>query len=185
MRCRSAACTESHFLRGSSTMRRRLATWSVLVPVGVIAVVAVVAAIVNGASSSPANVAHTKSTVELSLCDSNQLRLSIRASGFGAHVAALRLSGTEPCDVGELQVTASVIDRNDERVPTTVAPPRKFAGQIHQGEELIATFDYSARCRQKDAAPFSATVVAEGEIGSVKASAPVAYRRDPFKTSAC
>jgi hypothetical protein len=76
-----------------------------------------------------------------------------------------------------------VVDRNGQRVTTTVAPPQEFTGEIHPGEELVETFDYRARCRQK--APFSATVVAQGEVGSVKATAPVAFRRDPFKQSSC
>jgi hypothetical protein len=162
---------------------RRLATWSVVVLVAAVAVAAIAAAIVNNDSSPSANVVNNKSTTDLSLCDSKQLELSIRASGFAAHVAALRLSGTEPCDAGELQVTATVVDRNGRRAPTTVAPPREFAGQIHPGEDLIATFDYTTRCRQK--APFSATVIAEGEVGSLRATAPVGFRRDPFKTSLC
>jgi hypothetical protein len=166
-------------------LRRRLATWSVLVLVGVLASVAIVAALVTDDSSSPSNVSHTESTADVSLCDWKDLELSIRASGFGAHVAALRLSSGQPCDVGELHVEATVVDRNGERVPTTVGPPRRFTGQIHPEEELIASFDYSARCRQRNSAPFSATVVAAGEIGSIRATAPVAFRRDPFKTSPC
>jgi hypothetical protein len=161
---------------------RRLATWSIFLLVGAVAGVAIVAAIVNDDSPSSAHAVVSNSTTDVSLCDSKQLELSIRASGFGAHVAALRLSGSEPCDVGGLHVTATVVDRNGKHVPTTVAPPQKFTGQIHPGEELVATFDYSARCRQK--APFSATVVAEGEIGSVRTTARVAFRRDP-KSSSC
>jgi hypothetical protein len=128
---------------------RRVATWSVFLLVGGVAVVAIVAPIVNDHSPSSAHAVGANSTTDVSLCDSKQLELSIRASGFGAHVAALRLSGTEPCNVGELQVTATVVDRNGQRAPTTVAPPREFAGQIHPGEDLIATFDYTTRCRQK------------------------------------
>jgi hypothetical protein len=167
---------------GFSTMRR-LVTWSVFLLVGGVAAVAIVAAIVNDDSPSHANVVGVKHTTDVSLCDSGQLELSIRASGFGAHVAALRLSGTEPCDVGELHIAATVVDRNGKRAPTTVEPPHEFTGQIHPGEELIATFDYTTGCRQK--APFSATVIAEGEVGSVRATAPVAFRRDPFTTSPC
>jgi hypothetical protein len=164
---------------------RRVATWSVVVFVLALTVVGIVAAFVNGDSSSPLNVARTESTEDVSLCDATELELSIRASGFGAHVAALRLSSAEPCSVGELQVTATVVDRRGEGVPTTVERPRKFIGQINPEEELIATFDYSARCRQRNAAPFLATVVAAGEIGSVRATGNVSFRRDPFKTSPC
>jgi hypothetical protein len=164
---------------------RRLATWSVVVLVAAVAVVAIVAAIVNKDSSPSANLVSNKSTTDVSLCDSKQLGLSIRASGFAAHVAALRFSGTEPCDVGELQITATVVGRNDQRVATTVAPPHEFSGEIHPGEELIATFGYTMRCRQKGQGPFSATVIAEGEVGSLRATAPVAFRRDPFTQSAC
>lgn len=156
-----------------------------LLLVGLIAVVAIVAAIVNDDSSSQVNLGATRPTVDLSLCDSNGLELSIRASGFASHVAALRLPGTEPCDLGELQVTATVVNRNGERAQTTVAAPHKFSGVIHPGEELIATFDYTMRCRQKGQGPYSATVVAQGEIGSVRATSPVAFRRDPFTQSAC
>jgi hypothetical protein len=166
-------------------MRRRVATWSIVVLVGALAGVAIVAAFVKDGSSSPSNVAHTESMEDVSLCDATELELSIRASGFGAHVAALQLSSPESCDVGVLQVEATLVDRNGERVPTTVDPPRKFTGQIHPEEELIATFDYSARCRQKNAAPFLATIVATGEIGSVRATDYVDFRRDPFKTSPC
>jgi hypothetical protein len=162
---------------------RRLATWLVFLLVAGVAVVAIVAAIVNEDSPSSAHAVGASSTTDVSLCDSKELELSIRASGFGAHVAALRLSGTEPCDVGELHVTARVVDRNGQPVLTEVAPPQQFAGQIQPGEELIASFDYTMRCRQKG--PFSATAVAEGEVGSVSATAPVAFRRDPFKSSSC
>lgn len=153
--------------------------------VGVVASVAIVAAIVNGDSPSSAQAIVSTSTTDASLCDANELELSVRASGFAGHVAALRLSGTEPCDVGELNVTAAVIDRDGKSVATTVPPPHEFSGQIDPGEELIASFDYSARCRQKGAVPFSATVIAAGEIGSLRATAPVAFRRDPFTTSPC
>lgn len=156
-----------------------------LLLVGLIAVVAIVAAIVNDDSSSQVNLGATRPTVDLSLCDSKGLELSVRASGFASHVAALRLPGTEPCDLGELQVTATVVNRNGERAQTTVAAPHKFSGVIHPGEELIATFDYTMRCRQKGQGPYSATVVAQGEIGSVRATSPVAFRRDPFTQSAC
>ena len=162
---------------------RRLATWSVFLLVGAIAIIAIVAAVVNNDSSSSSSGVGTNSTPDVSLCDVTQLELSIRASGFAGHVAALRDSGTEPCDVGELHVTATVVGRNGQRVPATVAPPQEFTGEIHPGEELIETFDYSVRCRQKG--PFSATVIAEGEVGSVRATSPVAFHRDPFKTSPC
>jgi hypothetical protein len=162
---------------------RRLLTWSIVLLVAVVAGVAIVAAIVNDDSPSNAQAVVTNSTTDVSLCDSKQLALSIRASGFGAHVAALRLSGTEPCDVGELQITATVVDRNGQSVPTKVEPPQKFTGKIQPGVELIASFDYSMRCRQKG--PFSATVIAKGEVGSARATAPVAFRRDPFTTSPC
>jgi hypothetical protein len=162
---------------------RRIVTWAVVLLVGGVAVVAIVAAIVNDDSSFRRNVVGVKHTTDVSLCDSGQFELSIRASGFGAHVAALRLSGTDPCDVGELHVTAAVVDRKGQSVPTKVAPPQRFTGQIHPGEELIASFDYTMRCRQKG--PFSATVIAEGEVGSLRATAPVAFRRDPFTTSPC
>ena len=142
------------------------------------------AAVVNDDSPSSAHAVGANSTTDVSLCDS-QLELSIRASGFGAHVAALRLSGTEPCDLGELHVSAWVVGRNGQPVRTEVAPPQQFAGQIHPGEELIASFDYTMRCRQKEQGPFSATVIAVGEVGSVRATSPVAFRRDPFKTSPC
>jgi hypothetical protein len=39
---------------------------------------------------------------------------------------------------------------------------------------MIATFHYDARCGQKP--PLAATVVAEGEIGSIRATTPVAFR---------
>lgn len=162
---------------------RRLATWLVLLIVGGVAITAIVAAVVNDESSSSSSGVGTKSTSDVSLCDSQQLELSIRASGFAGHVVALRDSGTEPCDVGELHVTATVVDRNGQRVPATVAPPQEFTGVIHPGEELVETFDYSARCRQKG--PFSATVIAVGEVGSVRTTSPVAYRRDPFKANSC
>jgi hypothetical protein len=163
---------------------RRLVNWSVVLLVGGVAVVAIVAAIVNDDSPSSARAVGANSTTDtVSLCDSKQLELSIRASGFGAHVAALRLSSTEPCDVGELQVTATVVDRNGQHAPSTVEPPKEFAGQIHPGQELIATFDYTTRCRQKG--PFSATVIAEGEVGTLRSTASVAFRRDPFATSPC
>ena len=162
---------------------RRLATWAICLFVVAVAAVAVVAAIVNNDSPSTASAGATTFTTQVSLCDSKQLELSIRASGFAAHVAALRLAATKPCNVGQLHVTATVLDRNGRSVTTTVAPPHEFAGQIHPGAEMIATFDYRAECRQK--APFTATVIAEGEIGSVQATAPVAFRRDPFKQSAC
>ncbi len=162
---------------------RRVATWSVLALVVGVAGVAIGAAIVNDDSPSRAHAVGSSSTTEVSLCDGRQLELSIRASGFAGHVAALRLSGTEPCNVGELHVTATVVGRNGQRVPTEVAPPQKFAGPIHPGEELIATFDYTTRCREKG--PLSATVLAVGEVGSVTATAPVTFRRDPFATSPC
>jgi len=162
---------------------RRLITWVIVLLVGALAAVAIVAAIVNDDSPSAAHAVGSNSTTELSLCDSRQLELSIRATGFGAHVAALRLSGTEPCDVGELHVTVTVVGRNGERVPTEVAPPQKFIGPIHPEEELIATFDYTTRCRQRK--PLSATVLAAGQIGSVTATAPATFRRDPFTTSPC
>jgi hypothetical protein len=162
---------------------RRLAGWAVFLLVGGVAAVAIVAAIVNDDSPSNAKTGGTTSTTAASLCDSKELQVSIRAAGFGAHVAALRLAGTEPCDVGELHVTAAVVGRNGQRVKTTVAPPREFTGQIHPGEELIASFDYTMRCGQKG--PFSATVIAEGEVGSTRATAPVAFRRDPFAASPC
>ena len=162
---------------------RRLVTWAVVFLVGGLAVVAIVAAIVNDDSASPVHAVGSPSTTELSLCDSRQLELSIRATGFGAHVAALRLSGNEPCDVGELHVTVTVVGRNGQRVPTEVAPPQKFTGPIHPTEELIATFDYTTRCRQRG--PLSATALAVGEIGSVTATTPVAFRRDPFTTHHC
>jgi hypothetical protein len=162
---------------------RRLATWAVVLLVVAVAVVAIVAAIVNNDSPSTASAGATTFTTQVSLCDSTQLELSIRASGFAAHVAALRLAATQPCNVGQLHVTASVLDRNGRSVTTTVAPPQEFTGQIHPGDEMIATFDYRAECRQQG--PFSATVIAEGEIGSVTATAPVSFRRDPFKQSAC
>jgi hypothetical protein len=162
-----------------------VATWSVLLLVGLIAVAAIAAAIVNDDSPSQVNLVATRPTADLSLCDSTQLELSIRASGFESHVAALRLSGTEPCDVGELHVTVTVADRRGERVPATVAPPEEFSGAIRPGQEFISTFEYRMRCRLKKQAPFSATVIAAGEIGSVTATAPVAFRRDPFTQSAC
>jgi hypothetical protein len=164
---------------------RRLATWSVFLIVGGVAITAIVAAVVNDDSSSSSSGVGTKPTSDVSLCDSKQLELSIRASGFAGHVAALRDSGTEPCDVGELHVTATVVDRNGQRVPATVAPPQEFTGVIHPGEELVETFDYTMRCRQKEQGPFSATVIAVGEVGSVRATSPVAFRCDPFKTSPC
>lgn len=159
-----------------------MVTWAVVL-VGGLALVAIAAAIVNHDLASRAHAVGINSTTDLSLCDAKQLELSIRASGFGAHVAALRLSGTEPCDVGELHVTATVVGRNGQRVPTEVAPPQEFTGQIRPGEERIATFDYTMRCRQKG--PFSAMVISAGEVGSVSVTAPVAFRRDPFKTSPC
>lgn len=162
---------------------RRLATWLVSLLVAGVAVVATVAAIVNDDSASRADPGGENSTTDLSLCDAKQLELSIRASGFASHVAALRLSGTKPCEVGDLNVTATVVGRNGQSVPTEVAPPQKFVGPIHPGEELIATFDYTTRCRQKG--PLSATVLAVGEVGSVTATAPVTLRRDPFTTSPC
>ena len=161
---------------------RRLVNWSVVLLVGGVAVVAIVAAVVNDDSPSSAHAVGANSTTDtVSLCDSKQLELSIRASGFGAHVAAPLQH--RACDVGELQVTATVVDRNGQHAPTTVAPPREFAGQIHPGQELIATFDYTTRCRQKG--PLSATVIAEGEVGSLRATEPVGFRRDPFTTSPC
>jgi hypothetical protein len=150
--------------------------------VGGIAAVAILAALVEDDSASRASAGATSST-EVSLCNPAQLDLSIRASGFAAHVAALRLSGSEPCDVGTLRITATVVDRNGDRAPTTVAPPRQLTGELHPGEELIATFDYTTRCRQRG--PFSATVVAGGEIGTITAAAPVGVRRDPFTKSPC
>ena len=151
--------------------------------VGGLALAAIVAALLNTDSPSRANAVATNSTTEASLCSSSQLELSIRASGFAGHVAALRLSDTEPCDVGQLQVTATVVGRNGQPVPTTVAQPQQFTGLIHPGEELVASFDYRMRCRQKR--PFSATVIAAGEVGSIRASAPVAFRRDPFTQHGC
>ena len=142
---------------------------------------AIVAAVVN--NDSPSSAHAVASTTQASLCDSSELALSIRASGFAGHVAALRLSGTEPCDVGELRVSAWVVGRNGQNVPTKVGPPQEFAGVIHPGEELITSFDYSMHCRQKG--PFSANVIAEGEVGSIRATAPVAFRRDPFTQPAC
>jgi hypothetical protein len=162
---------------------RRLATWSVVVLVAAVAVAAIAAAIVNNDSSPSANVVDNKSTTDLSLCDSKQLELSIWASGFAGYVVALRLSGAEPCNVGELHVTARVIDRNGKHAPTTVAPPQEFTGEIHPRQDLISTFDYTTPCRQK--APFSATVIAEGEVGSLRATEPVGFRRDPFTASPC
>jgi hypothetical protein len=162
---------------------RRFATSLVFLLVAGVAVVAIVAAIVNDDSPSSAHAVGTSSTTDVSLCDSKELELSIRASGFAGHVAALRLAGSEPCDVGELNVTATVVGQNGQRVPTKVAPPQDFTGQIHPSEELIVSFDYTMRCRQKG--PFSATVIAEGEVGSVKATAPVGFRRDPFTASPC
>jgi len=159
---------------------RRVVTWSVFLLVGGIAAVAIAAAIVNG-DSSRATV--DGDTTEVSPCDSGQLELSIRASGFGAHIAALRLSGSEPCDVGDLPIRATVVDRNGRHSSTTVGPPQEFTGQIDPGEELVATFDYTTRCRQKG--PFSATLIAEGEDGSLEATAPISFRRDPFTTPAC
>ena len=162
---------------------RRLATWLVFLLVAGVAGVAIVAAIVNDDSPPRALAVGINSTTDAPLCNSRQLELSIRASGFGVHVAALRLSSTEPCDVGELHVTARVVDRNGKDAPTTVAPPQAFRGEIHPRQELIATFDYTTPCRQK--APFSATVIAEGEVGSVRATAPVGFRRDPFTSPPC
>ena len=162
---------------------RRLATSAVVLLAVAVGVAAIVAAIVNDDSISHVNAAVTTSTNDVALCDSSQLGLSIRASGFAAHVAALRLSGTQPCDVGELRVTAAVVDRNGQSVKTKVYQPQQYSGQIHPGEELLQTFDYSMRCRQKG--PFSATVIAAGEIGSIRATAPVAFRRDPFTSSPC
>lgn len=162
---------------------RRLVTWAVVLLVGGLAIVAISAAIVNNDSPSTAHAVGSPSTTELSLCDSRQLELSIRATGFGAHVAALRLSDTAPCDVGELHITVTVVGRNGQRVLTEVAPPQEFTGPIHPTEELIATFDYTTRCRQRG--PLSATALAVGEIGSVTATAPVAFRRDPFTTPHC
>jgi hypothetical protein len=162
---------------------RRLATLSVVLLVGGLAVVAIVAGIVNDGSPSRAHAVGSNAKTEFSLCDSSQLELSIRATGFGAHVAALRLSGSQPCDVGELHVTVTVVGRNGQRVPTEVAPPEEFAGTIHPTEELIATFDYTTRCRRRG--PLAATVLAVGEIGAVTATAPVGFRRDPFTTSPC
>ena len=151
--------------------------------VGGIAVAAIVAAIAHDDGTSHASAADVGSTAKVSLCDSAQLALSIRASGFGAHVAALRLSGAEPCNVGELDVRAIVVDRNGKRSPTRVAPPRKLTGEIGPDQELISTFDYSTGCRQK--APFTATVIAAGEIGSLRATTPVTFRRDPFSVHPC
>ena len=143
---------------------------------------AIVAAVVNDDSPSSAQAVSANSTTDVSLCDS-KLALSIRASGFGAHVAALRLSGAEPCDVGVLHVSAWVVGRNGQPVRTEVAPPQQFAGQINPGEELIASFDYTMRCRQKG--PFLATVVLGGPGSPLRATAPVAFRRDPFKSPSC
>jgi hypothetical protein len=147
-----------------------------------------VAAVVNddSPSSSTTNVSEAMESGWAkvgSLCGSKQLKLSIRASGFGAHVAALRLSGTEPCDVGKLHVSAWVVGRNGQPVLTKVAPPQQFAGQINPGEELIAGFDYTMPCRQRG--PFSATVVVGGRDSPVRATAPVAFRRDPLKSRSC
>jgi len=157
----------------------------VLLLVGLIAVFALVAAIRNDDSPSQVNLGATGPTADLSLCDSTDLELSIRASGFASHGAALRLSGAEPCDVGKLQVTATVVDRNGGRVPATVASPGEFSGEIRPDQELISTFEYRMRCRLKELGPFSATVIAAGEVGSVTATALVAFRRDPFTQSAC
>ena len=162
---------------------RRLATWAVVLLTVAIGGVAIVAAIVNDDSISHVDAAITPSPDDVALCDSSQLRLSIRASGFAAYVAALRLSGTQPCDVGEFRLTAAVVDGKGQPVKTKVHEPQQYSGQIHPGEELIQTFDYSMRCRQKG--PFPATVIAAGEIGSIRATAPVAFRRDPFTTSPC
>jgi len=162
---------------------RRVATWFVLVLVVGVASAAIVAAIVNDEPPSSAHAVGSNSTTDVSLCDARQLELSISASGFAGYVAALRLSGAEPCNVGELHVTARVIDRNGKHAPTTVAPPQEFTGEIHPRQDLIATFDYTTPCRQK--APFLATVIAEGEVGSLRATEPVRFRRDPVTTSPC
>jgi hypothetical protein len=79
---------------------RGLATWAVFLLVGAVAVIAIVAAVVNNDSSSSSSGVGTNSTVDVSLCDSKQLELSIRASGFAAHVAGLRDSGTDPAMLG-------------------------------------------------------------------------------------
>lgn len=164
-------------------MMRRLVTGAIVLLVGGVAAAAILAAIVNNESPSRAEAVGSHSRADVSLCDVRQLELSIRASGFASHVAALRLSGAELCDVGQLHVTAAVVGQNGQRVPTQVAPPQEFAGQIHPGEELIATFDYTTPCRQKG--PFLATVIAAGEVGSVRETAPVTFRRDPFTTPLC
>ncbi len=152
---------------------RRLTTWAVAAGVCAIAVVAIIAAVKNRGSSPRAHAAPASMTAT-PLCDLRRLSLSIRASGFFVHVAALRLRGTPPCDVGHLTVTATVVDRRGDRVPTSVAPPGQYAGQIHPDEEMIATFRYDPRCGQKP--PLAATVVAQGEIGSIRATAPVPFR---------
>jgi hypothetical protein len=152
---------------------RRLTTWAVVAGVCVIALVAILAAIRNGGSKPRAAQAAAASTAT-PLCDSRRLSLSIRPSGFFVHVAALRLRGGPPCDVGQLTVTARVVDRRGGRVPSSVTPPGRFAGQIHAHEEMIATFSYDPRCGQKP--PLAATVVAQGEIGSIRATSPVAFR---------
>ena len=120
---------------------RHVVTWLVVLLVGGVAVAAIVAAIAHDDEASPASPAGARSTVEVSLCDSSQLELSIRASGFGAHVAALRLSSAEPCDVGELHVAATVVDRNGKRARTKVAPPRKLTGEIRPGQEADLWLD--------------------------------------------
>jgi hypothetical protein len=140
-----------------------------------------VAAIVNDDSSSEANVAGTRSAAEPSLCDSRQLQFSIWRRDLGP--VSPRFASPALSSVGQLHVTAAVVGQNGQRVPTEVAPPQEFTRQIHPGEELIASFDYTMRCQQKG--PFSATVIAAGEVGSVRETAPVTFRRDPFTTPLC
>jgi hypothetical protein len=152
---------------------RRLTTWAVAAGVCAIALVAIIAALKNGGSSPRARAAATPKTATR-LCDLRRLSLSIRSSGFLVHIASLRLRGSPPCDVGHLTVTATVVDRKGGRVPSSVASPGQYTGQIQPDEEMIATFRYDPRCGQKP--PLAATVVAQGEIGSIRATAPVAFR---------
>jgi hypothetical protein len=152
---------------------RRLTTWAVTAGVCAIALAAILATIKNGGSSPRAQAA-AASTTATPLCDLRRLSLSIRPSGFLVHVAALRLRGGPPCDVGHLTVTATVVDRRGGRVPSSVAPPGQYTGQMHPDAEMIATFRYDPRCDQKP--PLAATVVAQGEIGSIRTTAPVAFR---------
>jgi hypothetical protein len=141
-----------------------------------------VAALANDPPSRGSAVG-TEPATDVPLCDSSQLELSIRASGFGAHVAALRFTGAQPCDVGELHITATVAGRNRRRISTEVAPPQQFSGRIGPGDELIGTFDYTMGCRENLKGPFSAAITAEGEVGAIRATSPVAFRRDPFTAS--